>query len=78
MDNHEDSAYDAEMIMLMCEMGADGKAYNRERRTQVRKVVSEIYSPPRVTKAAADNPGYGLMPGFAIDLTCNDETDGMP
>ena len=32
------------------------------------KVVSEIYSPPRVTAAAASLPEYGIDPGTAMDL----------
>ena len=36
------------------------------------RLVSEIYSPPRVT-AAARRLNLGLLPGFAFDLTCEDE-----
>ena len=40
-------------------------------------MVSEIYSPPRVTRAARLLPHLGITPGFALDLTVNDE-DGTP
>ena len=40
-------------------------------------VVSEIYSPPRVTKAARVLTKLGITPGFALDLTVNDE-NGRP
>ena len=39
------------------------------------KHVSEIFSPPRVTKVANK---IGLKPGFALDLTENDPVDGLP
>ena len=37
--------------------------------------VTELYSPPRVTKQAHK---FGLLPGFALDLTTIDPTDGKP
>ena len=37
--------------------------------------VAEIYSPPRVTSLADQ---FGLIPGFALDLTVIDPTDGQP
>jgi hypothetical protein len=41
------------------------------------KVVSDIYSPPRVTAAAARLKHFGIAPGFAMDLRTNDE-NGVP
>ena len=43
-------------------------------------VVSEIYSPPRVTEELRRKPWTwrSLMPGFALDLTVDDPDDGMP
>ena len=35
--------------------------------------MSEVYSPPRVTAEARRRPQYGLLPGFALDLTTCDE-----
>ena len=40
-----------------------------------RDVVSEIYSPPRVTALAGS---VGLSPGFALDITVIDPEDGQP
>ena len=40
-----------------------------ERAKAVRAVVSEIYSPPRVTAASKLLPELKLIPGFALDLT---------
>ena len=39
--------------------------------------MSEIYSPPRATRAASLLTNLGITPGFALDLTTNDE-DGCP
>ena len=40
-------------------------------------VISEMYSPPRVTAAAARLRNLGVAPGFALDLTTADE-NGVP
>ena len=40
--------------------------------------MSEMHSPPRVTRAISPMPGCDLIPGFALDLTCLDPDDGMP
>ena len=37
--------------------------------------VAEIYSPPRVTSLAEK---YGMLPGFALDITVTDPDDGLP
>ena len=68
---------EADMAVLLCELGADSGAYDRERRSKLRRMVSEVYSPPRVAKVASELPGYGLLPGFSLDLTCFDEDDGQ-
>ena len=39
--------------------------------------IAEVYSPPRVTKAARMIPRLGILPGFAMDITVNDE-NGNP
>ncbi len=44
-------------------------------------MVSEIYSPPRVTamlRTTSSLPSQRLVPGFALDLTCTDPDDGLP
>ena len=43
----------------------------------MRAVVSEVYSPPRVTAATTFLPELLLIPGFALDLTTKD-SDGRP
>ena len=40
-------------------------------------MVSEIYSPPRVTALAKMLPSLGMIPGFAMDITVNDK-NGNP
>ena len=45
----------------------------KERRSSALKLVSEIYSPPRVTAAAKLLPELRCIPGFALDLTTADE-----
>ena len=61
------------ILGLTQELGGD---VNRNKKTlgeQYRAVVSEIYSPPRVTAAAARLTELDIDPGVAMDLTTTDE-----
>ena len=64
-------------VFVTC-AGGDGSKYKRETKKAFTKMCSEIYSPPRITKALSGLPGHPLVPGFALDLTCVDEEDGQP
>ena len=44
---------DLEVFNMIAELGGDGKNYRRENRQGIQRLVSEIYSPPRVTKMLA-------------------------
>jgi hypothetical protein len=57
-------------------LGGNGRRYMRERTRGIKAVVSEIYSPPRVTAATKLLPELRIIPGFALDLTTAD-TDGL-
>ena len=50
-------------------LGADTRKYRRERRPALKRLVAEVYSRPRVTRATALLPSLGLLLGFALDLT---------
>ena len=63
---------DAEIMSLIRCLGGDGPKYRRERNKAMKAIVSEIYSPPRVTAIAKMCPSYGILPGFALDLTTHD------
>jgi hypothetical protein len=52
--------------------------FRRERRQKWRNIVSEIFSPPRVTAELRRMKDMPLLPGFAIDLTTNDPQTGEP
>ena len=62
-----------EIMKIVKHLGADTGQYRRERNQQIGKLVSEIYSGPRVTSALKLLPGLGLAPGFAFDLTTVDD-----
>ena len=64
-----------DIIGVVRAMGGCPNKYRRERRAALRAVVSEIYSPPRVTAAAKLLPELKIIPGFALDLTTTD-SDG--
>ena len=73
----EPSFDDEVSALLLAEMGSSGRHYRRDGRRAMRKIVSEIYSPPRVTKLMRELKSRYLVPGFAFDLTVADE-DGTP
>ena len=63
--------------MLLTQLGA-GRSYARERRQALKKfTVSEVYSPPRITKEIREGKWKHLLPGFALDLTVVDPSDGL-
>ena len=63
--------------LLLTEMGSSGRARRKDGRKAIKKIVSEIYSPPRVTDLLRKMESRHLMAGFALDLTVLDE-DGQP
>ena len=65
---HEDH-----ILALVRQLGGSGTRYCKERSKAMKRIISEIYSPPRVTAAAKLLPVLKCIPGFAIDLTVNDE-----
>ena len=67
-----------EMAMTLLQLMPGGKAYAREKRSALRRVVAEVYSPPRVTKMLSRLPNHDLIPGMAFDLTVMDTADGKP
>ena len=69
---------DAEYMRMIMMLGASPGPFKRERRTACSRMVSEIYSPPRVTHAISSMPGCGLLPVLALDLTCVGPFDGKP
>jgi len=66
-----------EILLAIRSLGGSRKGYKRERKAALNRIVSEIYSPPRVTAAAKLLPSLRLIPGAALDLTVNQE-DGNP
>ena len=74
---HVESVEDPIMMCLIEELGAHGRSYRRETRKAVKNIVSEIWSPPRITRLLSRMPTSALVPGFALDLTVDDE-NGEP
>ena len=63
--------------VMMNELGS-GKSFMREKRQACQRVITEVYSPPRVSKMAARSSDKLLLPGFAFDITTVDPDDGLP
>ena len=67
------AAAEQDIMAVLKSLGGNGSKLRRERGRAFRAVVSEIYSPPRVTKAASKVlPELGVIPGFALDVTTAD------
>ena len=64
--------------MLLQQIGSSSRSYRREAASACSRIVSEMYSPPRVTRELARSRNRHLVPGFALDLTVTDPADGMP
>ena len=62
-----------EVLQILRQLGGDGQRYLKERKRAIRQIVSEIYSPPRVTAAAKLLPELRCVPGFALDLTVDND-----
>ncbi len=71
------SLEEAHVQLLSC-LGVQGGAYRRENRRAYNRIVSEIYSPPRVTRMVSCMPSLKLLPGYALDITVDDPDDGQP
>ncbi len=64
--------------MLPASVASPGGKPGRETRAAHRRIVSEIYPPPRVTAEIKRGRHAHLVPGFAFDLTVDDPDDGQP
>ena len=71
----EPSFDDEVSSMLLAEMCSSRRVRRRDGRKAVRKLVSEICSPPRITDLIRKTRSRHLMAGFALDLTVLDEDD---
>ena len=69
---------DMDMSTMLIQLGAPAKGYQRERNKAYNRIVSEIYSPPRVARMVESMPELKLIPGMALDLTCIDPDDNVP
>jgi hypothetical protein len=76
-DQAEEDDGDADDIpmFLLSQLACDSRSHRRETRQAFQRVVSEVYSPPRVTGYLGEHPRKHLGAGFALDLTTQD-TDG--
>ena len=64
--------------LLLTQLGSCARSYRREAQNADRKIISEMYSPPRVTAELKKMGRKHLVLGFALDLTVLDPDDGMP
>ncbi len=64
--------------LLLQQLGSLGRSYKREARKSSKALVSEIYSPPRVTQLLRHCRSRHVLPGFAFDITVNDPHDDKP
>ena len=62
-----------EILNLIRQLDGNTAKYRRERGRAMRAIVSEIYSPPRVSAVAKLCPSFGIFAGFALDLTTHND-----
>ena len=70
--------FDDEVSNLLLSQMGGGRSYKREGCQAARRIVTEVYSPPRITKLIRDSKSRHVMPGYALDLTTVDPEDGLP
>ena len=71
--SHELQQCAAETVRLVAALGRQRTGYRRERRQAVRRMVAEVYSVARVTKAFKLLPSLDFLPGFALELSGEDD-----
>ena len=59
-------------MSMLGSFGGHTSKYKRERGKALRAIVSDIYSPPRVSAVDKCCPSFGSLLGFALDLTAHD------
>ena len=74
----EPSVDDTISALLLTQMGSSGRSYAREKASGARRILSEIYSPPRITEMIRRSKSKHILPGYAFDLTTVDPEDGQP
>lgn len=65
-----------EILLAVGGLGGSRAAYKRERGRALDRIVSEIYSHPRVAATAKLLPSLRIVPGASLDITVNQETGG--
>ena len=66
-----------EILIAIRDFGGSRAAYKRERTKALNRIVSEVYSLPRVAAAAKLLPSLRIIPGASLDITVNQE-NGEP
>ena len=64
--------------LLLSQVGSSGRSYRREGCTAARRIASDVFSPPRITKMIRDNRSRHMLPGHACDVTTVDPDDEPP
>ena len=76
-DGEEAAQTQKEIAAVINLIGGSRRKFRRERQTQTRAIISEIYVAPRVTAMARRRRKYGIEPVVSLDLmTCDDQ--GLP
>ena len=72
-------AFDDEVpALLLGQMGSTGRSYRRKGCKAARRILGEVYSPPRIAKLIRDIRNRHMLQGYALDLTTVDPDDGLP
>ena len=67
-----------DVVQILAMPGGDPRSFRREQKQVVRKIVSDIYSPPRVTEMLRGMTDHGMAPGLAMEIRVIDPLEGKP
>ena len=60
-----------EILLAIRGLGGSRGTYKHERKVALNRIVSEVYSPPRIASAAKLLPSLKIIPGASLDITVN-------
>ena len=69
--------YDREILVAVRSLGESRKAHKRERKVALNRIMSEVYSPPRVAAAAKLLSSLKILLGASLVPAVNQQ-DGTP
>jgi hypothetical protein len=74
----EPSFDDEVSTLLLDQLGSVGRSHRRESCSVAKRLVTQAYSPPRITKLIRESRMRHVVSGYGLDLSTIDPADGLP